>query len=197
MYGGHDLSLESRMVVGSPSLQDLAALVVAERRMMHHAYNGLGRLEAGGTTGGIDYNVFLESFLLHFRNILDFLSPRPRARATDVQSTQFVSTPPSATAVLTYRERIDKRLSHITAHRIGVGLSARAWNPAQMLREIEHVWDIYLAALDREHSDRRPWFESLTGDSPTPIPIPVGSFSVVAATTSPTHVTVISFPSSP
>ncbi len=178
----------------TPSPQSLAALVVAERRMMHHAYNALERLQAAGTNGGIEYNAFLESFLLHYRNILDFLSPRPRARSADVQATAFLPAGSSLSAPTKYRDPIDKRLSHITAYRTSVDPSNRAWNPAAMLVELEVSWNDFIAALGTHRPGQRTWFEALPQDGPSPIPIAIGGYTVVAATTSATHLTTVAFP---
>lgn len=71
--------------------------------------------------------LLLEGFLLHVRNLVEFLCPRPSARNTDIQAHHFVPAWKSVSKGLTFAgvspkallDRIDKTLSHMTIFRIG------------------------------------------------------------------------------
>lgn len=107
-----------------------------------------------------------EVFLLHARNLLDFVAPRPTSRSTDVLAehyepswccsdrTQFANRP-----VNEWRGQIDKLLSHITYSRraiiTSIGEEPR-WPIEAFHRELTAKINEFLETLPES---RRTWFE--------------------------------------
>lgn len=94
------------------------------------------------------HDVFLEGFLLHYRNVLDFLSPRPSARGSDILASDFVEGFVSKSAPVEYRGAIDKHLAHLSRERL---TNKQEWPVSKMLDQIERSWtefkDAYAAVL--------------------------------------------------
>ncbi|MFH1329367.1 MAG: hypothetical protein ABIJ48_01715 [Actinomycetota bacterium] len=166
-------------------LRAAAELVLAEHRRLLLAAHHLTRLQELKLAESDEFNAFVESFLLHYRNLLDFLEPRGTARPGDVQAYQFLVRRRHLKVPVQYRDAIDKRLSHITVHRLGVMPTSKAWNPRQMLREFEESWGRFIAALGENSPDRVPWFESHTADPPNITARMVTTKLLQSASTSP------------
>lgn len=107
---------------------------------------------------------FLESFLIHYRNVMDFLSP-VRPRQTDVTVGPFVGQPSGYQfpgAPLHLRESINQYLAHISTVR---GTEDKEWRPGLMLRELDRVVDDFANQLA---ADTLRWFDR----APTALVIP-------------------------
>ena len=60
-------------MISEMNLQQAAKIVVQERKMLLLSYGKLMRFDSAGTSvDDVERNVYLESFMLHYRNILDF-----------------------------------------------------------------------------------------------------------------------------
>jgi hypothetical protein len=89
-------------------------------------------------------NAVLESWVVHLRNLIDFLYPR-RRRADDVVADDFVDDPdewerrrrPLSEPIREARERADKRLAHLTTQRKGPeDLEGKEWAFAALTAEL-------------------------------------------------------------
>jgi hypothetical protein len=110
------------------------------------------------------YNLTLESILLHARVIYDFLFKEPCSGRPDVSAADFFDRPehwkPNARILCPFltdknnRERINRALAHLSYDRIqhtGAG-----WPVGQIGTEIENAWGFFLGQLAEE---QRRWFD--------------------------------------
>jgi len=90
-------------------------------------------------------NAFLEGFLLHFRNLKQFLNNQKFA--TDVKASHYAQnwTPDSKLSDANEDIRVNKKLAHLTYER---ATSARGWNPEEMEQRICEVFQKFLAKAD-------------------------------------------------
>ena len=107
--------------------EQASALVAYEYRTMIRIAEMLEKIDLAGPEEyesdedfEFEMRVYLEAFLVHYRNLLDFLSPRKSLRSTDITAGPFIGEPrrhhlPSVP--IEYRDDIDKRLSHISTER--------------------------------------------------------------------------------
>lgn len=84
-------------------------------------------------------NAFLEGFLIHFRNLLNFLDSR--GGDDDIKATDFVPEFKSTIAPEHYRSRINKRLAHLSRSRPEY---PRGWEFPNMLSEIRDAWNEFM-----------------------------------------------------
>lgn len=144
------------------TLKSSATIVLAEWRRLNIAAHELNRLTDEGLAGSDEYNAFLESFLLHYRNITDFLEPRQIGRQEkDVTAPQFLVEAPTQ-----YRARIDWRLSHISRKRLDVSHEEKTWPIGVMFEELTAAWDGFLRALSANFPERQAWFREHPSDEP-------------------------------
>jgi len=105
------------------------------------------------TTETADDNAFLESFLTHYRNMMDFLyTVRCQHTKDDVLAGDYSSswTPPERPDLPDVRGRINKALSHITYNRETQPYKI-PWRVNDMLQLIDRDFRTFLASLDRSH----------------------------------------------
>lgn len=143
-----------------------AALVAYEYRTMRETSAVLVDLDTGGPAEGeskedvaFKMRVYLESFLVHYRNLLDFLSPRKTVHATDVTAGPFVGETRRYCmpgVPIDYRSDIDKRLSHISIER---GDGQQYWQGCSMTDRLIASYEDFLSLLDE---DKRSWFTNPT-----------------------------------
>lgn len=123
-------------------------------------------LQHGSRANRTERRMVTEVFLLHARNLLDFVAPRPTSRSADVLAehyepswccsdrTQFANRP-----VNEWRGQIDKLLSHITYSRRAIinsiGEEPR-WPIEAFHRELTAKINEFLETLPES---RRTWFE--------------------------------------
>lgn len=120
-------------------------------------------------------NAVLEAFLLHARNMRNFLycsrkdkdrkdeSPKVIVKDDDVLAEDFIDDstqwqPPSKTGYIwDEKERLDKALAHISYARIDYHLSNnKQWNIGEIMLQLAEVWEKFWHALPPE---KRAWFE--------------------------------------
>lgn len=89
----------------------------------------------------LSMNVVTESFVIHLRNIIDFLYPRTRY-TDDISADDYVERPPFSerfkisSSLEAARTRADKELSHITSKRM-IGIpSDKIWRVGDLLEEV-------------------------------------------------------------
>lgn len=107
-------------------------------------------------------NAMLETFLVHYRNLLDFFYADHRhALSHDVRAADYVSDekrwrkrrPPMDKEAGTNRERVNALLAHLTYRRLRY--ADRNWSDRRMLRQIEGLLGIFAEQLPPR---RRRWF---------------------------------------
>ena len=86
-------------------------------------------------------NAFLEGFLIHFRNLLDFLDSR--GGDDDIKAIDFVPDFKSTNSPEKYRERINKRLAHLSRSRAD---HKKGWDVPTMLNEMRDSFDEFWQA---------------------------------------------------
>jgi hypothetical protein len=114
---------------------------------------------------GEETDLFLEAFLLHYRNLCAFLCPNiQRTSSDDVIASDFFVDSREAKDVVDSSElgrdkaRIDKLLSHISYSRAEYAAGGeKDWDTDEMKLRIERGIKEFLRCLPPE---RRAWFES-------------------------------------
>ncbi len=100
-------------------------------------------------------NCALESFLLHYRALKEFLNDSPKQKSDDIKASDYVmGWKPTGTWLADTGEtvRIHKRLAHITTTRGNInGL----WSPDQMKQQVLIAFDELIRVLP---SHAKPWF---------------------------------------
>jgi hypothetical protein len=112
----------------------------------------------------VENNAYLESFLIHYRNVMDFLSPRGSVKPDDITAGPFINkglahripdTP------IDHRTAIDKFLAHLSKTR---GSYDMKWPVQEMLDGMVSALSRFLDQLD---PDRRAWFVEPNGQAET------------------------------
>jgi len=86
-------------------------------------------------------NAFTEAFLIHYRNLLDFLDSR--GGDDDIKASDFAPEFKSTLSPEKYRDRINKRLAHLSRSR---SKYSKEWEFTTMLVEIRDAWGEYIAS---------------------------------------------------
>lgn len=165
----------TRTVMTALDLQALTELVKYERNQMNNAAMRLLSLkrekyEADENSDEwerrrgpwqVESNAFLESFLIHFRNLLEFLAPLS-PRKTTVTAAQFLDRDhgDKLDAPTSYRKDIHRRLAHISSERLEVDDRNKPWPTLRMADSMERAWQQFIDELRSKHSERVPWFEN-------------------------------------
>lgn len=116
----------------------LLPLLEAENKRRH--------LGGAPTTQG---NAYVESFAIHFRNLLDFFFARNSSQPNDITVNKFFVEQthlwlvPSISifekdtnALQEFRDRCDREIAHLTLHRLHVPLSKKGWDCGTIETEI-------------------------------------------------------------
>ena len=108
-------------------------------------------------------NAMLETFLIHYRNLLDFFyADKKRSLAHDVRAADYVidakrwreRRPRMDKEASSNRERVNAQLAHLTYRRLRY--DERNWSDRRMLRQIEELLAAFAAELPPR---RRKWFQ--------------------------------------
>lgn len=100
--------------------------------------------------------IAIESFLIHCRNIRDFLLGT--SIKDDIAATDFFPSPsepfnvPKAVAL---KDDINKLLAHPSYERPALIKQLPAWEIGAMYDELSHMWEVFVGRLSPE---RRAWF---------------------------------------
>jgi len=108
-------------------------------------------------------NAFLESFLIHTRNLLDFLYPY-HPEPGDVIADDFFDDPktwrsnrPKQTKLLrSSRSRIAKEVAHLTYDRLLVTREQKPWPFLAVLADVIHVFNIFCNLASSSRLTLRP-----------------------------------------
>lgn len=115
---------------------------------------------------------FLESFLLHARNLMDFYYPRKSSRKDhddDVIVTHYVDEKDwdvNKEFLSDMRIRINKMLAHLTYHRVKVSPDKKRWPIIEIKQMIESttkkfIDDVSPDVLDEVWKQKKPFSESI------------------------------------
>lgn len=108
-------------------------------------------------------NALLETFLIHYRNLLDFFyADKRRWLQHDVKAADYVADPREWRTrrprmdkeAASNRERVNAQLAHLTYRRLKY--DQRNWSDRKMLRQIEELLDTFERQLP---AHRRRWFQ--------------------------------------
>lgn len=110
--------------------------------------------------GRIDWetrrNALLESILLHYRNLLEFLAPSLTGVSQQAVTARMFRDIP---APIRHRSAINDQLSHISKRRADLTEEERVWDDLSgMLDELEAAWQGFLRALEANFPNRVAWF---------------------------------------
>ena len=149
-------------------LKGIAKEVQYEIDMMLHA----ARLYHGQPNRiGLHRTFYLELFLLHLRNVRDFLFFEPtKVKEEDVAAEDLIpswpsmKSPPGLTISIE-RERLNRALAHLSYSRLTYNKREKGWNVRRMHREIEAWLAAFFHAIP---SERMEWFESKYGPTLPP-----------------------------
>ncbi len=109
-------------------------------------------------------SALLEPFLLHVRNIREFLYNDGAKKKDDVLALDFFDNPddwtkkrpPIGAYLKSIRERLNKSLAHITYARLDYR-QYELWDLAKIRHDLEKPWGAFMAALPPE---KREWFSA-------------------------------------
>ncbi len=115
------------------------------------------RLGKGFSPGSIENNVFLESFALHVRNLIDFLY-NDKSQSNDVYAGDYfqskedwIKMRPKITELLDKsKRRANKEVSHLTYSRIDITPDEKRWHFIEISRDIYKAFDIFVKHVDKE-----------------------------------------------
>jgi hypothetical protein len=142
-----------------PSDDDLeraAELIEYERYMVVGTHMGLTNAKSEFDAETFVNNSFLESFLLHCRNLWDFFDSK--RGWLDVSADHYAEGwQPAVTLDTGTREALDRRLSSLTYRRLEFADADEEWAVDQMLIDIIAVFNQFLDSLAPE---RKSWFLS-------------------------------------
>jgi hypothetical protein len=108
-------------------------------------------------------NALLETFLIHYRNLLDFFyADQRRTLAHDVRAADYVADakrwrarrPPMDKEAMGNRERVNAQLAHLTYRRLKY--KERNWSDRRMAQQIEQLIATFGQQLPPR---RRRWFQ--------------------------------------
>ena len=143
------------VVTPNEKLKAGAEHVMYERKMLIHTFRECQvidddpNLVPDGTRFAI-----LESFMIHYRNLLEFLrQPNNGTIKDDVKASDFAPGYEPLELPNKYRSDLNKRLAHITYTRLGSG---KMWENSNMVAELEVSWNSFLEQIDDEI---REWFQ--------------------------------------
>ena len=115
-----------------------------------------GKLEKGSTL----HNASVEAFVIHVRNVMDFLYPPKSLKPDDVVAEDFLlgweSIRPDITATLDRaRQRAGKEIAHLTYARLAVTPETKPWPLVEITRDISSALHPFLQNVPKEklHED--------------------------------------------
>lgn len=110
---------------------------------------------------------YLEAFLIHYRNLLEFLAPSKAARedADTITALDFLEI--DLEAPVGYRTRIHKKLAHMSRTRRDPD---NDWDPSEMLARLEVAWRRFIEVMSAVHPDRVSWFGGAGIETPFGLP---------------------------
>ena len=116
----------------------------------------------GTSSADEDGSALLEAFLLHVRNLRDFLYD-DQPTQDDVVAAHFFdrpdewrrNRPPLGEYVKSIRKRLNKALAHISYARLDYRKDKK-WSIGRIKRELDAAWEAFIEGLPRE---KRPWFQ--------------------------------------
>lgn len=112
-------------------------LVEYELQMLFATHERLGKLEKKRRNKDLR-RALTDSFLIHYRNLVEFLSPRPEPRATDITAADYAGDFDSSCAPTQYSQSIHWRLAHLTDCRLDV--ENKDWDFDLMLKQFKEAW---------------------------------------------------------
>lgn len=149
------------------SLQDILEHIRYERNMLEHTARNLKRLRpciCESEECRISYYANLESFLMHARNLSDFLykSQNDNVSVADVLGRDFFSNPAEwhrKRPQSSHRQgnqnglnhRVGKYLAHLSYDRIGTDVEPNVWNADSIRNEIVNALEIWESLAKGEH----------------------------------------------
>lgn len=115
-----------------------------------------------GSEASLHKNIFLESFVLHCRNSIDFFYPPRSIKADDIIADLYISDVQNwhkirgdkSRLLDAVGEKVNKQAAHLTFTRLSI---EKGWRVADILREISDLWTKFLSTLSE---DKRQWFDN-------------------------------------
>lgn len=120
-----------------------------------------------GNLNQLEINVFLETFLLHARCIVDFLYADRVIYPDDIIAKDFFidievylsQRPPISEALENLKKRAGKELAHLTYTRLEVTPEIKIWQVSLLWKEINSALGIFFKCLTDE---QRNWFRIIS-----------------------------------
>jgi hypothetical protein len=155
-------------------LQDAAGHVDYEIQMLRAMVLWLSSHSSAPQAGWGVWNACLESFVVHVRNLIDFLYPPTNPRRDDVLSDHYVSDigewqrqrPPKNQLLEDAKKRVNKMAAHLVYARANLD---KNWKFAEIWTELQQVIKCF---VDRLPPDRVAWFPNAGPQGPVGPPTP-------------------------
>jgi len=91
-------------------------------------------------------DIFVEGFVLHLRNVIEFLYPRRKLEPTDIVAADFLPDgrwdeirPPLSDTLKTARRRANKQMAHLTSDRIFGTPPEKHWDSQALANELQSI----------------------------------------------------------
>jgi hypothetical protein len=115
-------------------------------------------MASGISSSGWLTNALLESFVIHFRALVDFFYPQPNSKPDDVLATHFFSDPakweqarpPLTDELKRGRVRAHKEIAHLTYARLAVTPDTKPWNFVEIANQMQALMHAFRQAAGSE-----------------------------------------------
>ncbi len=117
----------------------------------------LARIQSGRgfSTNEQIKNALLESFIIHFRNVVDFLYSPNNLKSDDVSANQFFDDQnnwpkirlPLSPRIRDARSRIGKEVAHLTYTRLLIPHNKKSWPFLLLAQDVQKVWVQFLKVV--------------------------------------------------
>lgn len=134
------------------------------RKASHHLHYEFSMLisitqafASGIASGGWLVNALLESFVIHFRTLLDFFYPPDNSKPDDVLASDYFDNsedwakirPHLSDTLNRYKIRAHKEIAHLTYARLDVTPEIKGWAFLEIAREMEQLMDLFLKHIPK------------------------------------------------
>lgn len=128
--------------------------IAYEWKMLWHTYSKILRAYREDRKLTNDDYESIDAFLLHYRNLADFLAPPDKPNKGYVLAKHYgrefvASRPPK-----THHVALHNYVAHLTYTRN----VPKRWPVLKMANELWNTWSEFARYMEREHSDRAVWF---------------------------------------
>lgn len=123
-------------------------------------FNQIIKVLANKKLNDLEKNIIIESFVLHLRNLIDFLYPRNHYKKDDVTANNFIKGQifskkfPLSISLNTARKRADKEVNHLTTRRIAGVKPEKVWEVGDLHTEVTKLLSSFFQIASDKKLDK-------------------------------------------